>query len=111
MRFVTRVLLAALALMVVAAYVPGITVTGVFPAIAAALILGFLNFLVRPILIVLTLPVTVLTLGLFILIINAVLFSFAAAFIAGFSVDSFRAAFIGSVLVSLISAVGNRYIS
>ena len=110
MRFTTRVLLSALALMVVAAYVPGITVTGVYPAIIAALILGFLNFIVRPVLILLTLPVTILTLGLFILVINAGLFWFAASFITGFSVSSFGAALIGSLLVSLVSAIGNRYI-
>lgn len=107
----TRILLVALTLFVVAELVPGITVTGVYPAIIAALVLGVLNVFVRPILFVLTLPITVLTLGLFIFVINATLFLFAASFIEGFAVDGFLEALLGSLIVSLVSTLGNRFMA
>lgn len=110
MRFVTKILTAALALLIAAELIPGISVDGLYPAIIAALILGILNFLVRPVLIILTLPITLLSMGLFILVINALLFWFAASFIAGFSVDSFFTALLGSVFVSILSLFANRYI-
>ncbi len=72
-------------------------------ALVAALILGLVNTLIRPILIVLTLPVTVLTLGLFILVINGLMFWLVANFIKGFSVASFGTAIIGALLYSIIS--------
>jgi putative membrane protein len=110
MNILYRVLITALAILIVAKFVPGIQVDGLYPAIISAVILGFLNALVRPILFVLTLPITILSLGLFALVINGLLFLFAASFIEGFSVDGFLPAIIGSFLVSLISALGNRFI-
>lgn len=107
---ITRLLLVALTLLVVGEYVPGITLAGVYPAIIAAIILGLLNLFVRPILFVLTLPINILTLGLFIFIINAGLFWFAASFIQGFSVDGFWPALLGSLIVTLVSALGARFI-
>jgi putative membrane protein len=110
MKFITRILLTALALLVVAAYVPGIEVDGLYPALIAAIVLGLLNVIVKPILVILTFPITVITIGLFLLVINAALFWFAASFIDGFSVAGFWPALIGSVVVSLISTIGNRYL-
>lgn len=110
MILITKLLLIALTLLLVSEYIPGITITGIYPAIIAAIILGILNAIVRPILIILTLPITILTLGLFIIIINATLFLFAASFIAGFTVTSFGYALIGSLIVSLVSTMGNRFI-
>jgi putative membrane protein len=110
MRIVTKILLTALTLLVVAEYIPGIIIEGVYPAIVAAISIGILNFLVRPILLIVTLPITILTLGLFILIINASLFWFAASFIDGFTVSSFWYALLGSLIVSLTSTISNRYI-
>lgn len=110
MVFITRILLTALSLLLVATYVPGIAVEGVYSAIIAAIVLGILNFLAKPVLIILTLPITIITLGLFILVINASLFALATSFISGFTVDSFLAALIGSTVVSIISTIGNRYI-
>ncbi len=110
MKFITRILLTALALLVVAAYVPGIEVDGLYPAMIAAVALGLLNVLVKPILVILTFPITVITIGLFLLVINAVLFWFAASFIDGFAVAGFWPALIGSLVVSLISTIGNRYL-
>ncbi len=110
MKLITRLLLTTLTLLVVAAYVPGIEISGLYPALVAAVVLGLLNLFVRPILIILTLPITVLTLGLFILIINTALFWFASSFIEGFSVSGFWAAFLGSLIVTVVSTIGNRYI-
>jgi len=109
-KLIIRILVGALALLLVAEFVPGITLDGLYPAIIAAVILGFLNAIVRPILVILTLPITVLTLGLFMFVINAALFMFAASFIDGFSVDSFWLALLGSLLVSILTSVGNRLI-
>lgn len=110
MKIIARVLLTALALILVARLVPGITVEGLYPAIIAAVVLGVLNLIARPILVILTLPITVVTLGLFIFVINAFLFLFAASFIDGFTVSGFLAALIGSLIVSVISAIGNKFI-
>jgi putative membrane protein len=74
-------------------------------------VLGLLNALVRPLLVVLTLPITIITVGLFIVVINAMLFSLAASFVDGFAVHGFLSALIGSILVSVVSTVGNRFIS
>jgi len=63
---------------------------------------------VKPVLVVLTLPITIVTLGLFVFVINGLLFMFAASFIDGFSVDSFIAALVGSLVVSIITTIGNK---
>lgn len=110
MKFFTRVIVIALALLIVAHIVPGITLTGLVPALIAAFVLGLLNAVVRPILVILTLPITLLTLGLFILFINAALFSLAASFVSGFYVENLFAALIGSVLVSIVSSLLNRLV-
>ncbi len=110
MNILFRILVTALALLVVAEFVPGIEVDGLYPAIISAIMLGILNVLVRPVLFILTLPITILTLGLFALIINAFLFLFAASFIDGFTVDGLWPAIFGSILVSLMSALGNKFI-
>jgi putative membrane protein len=110
MKLITRIALTALALLVVSHFISGVVIVGLYPAIIAACILGILNAIVRPILIILTLPITILTLGLFIFIINASLFYFTASFIEGFSVTGFVPALLGSIIVSIISAIGNRFI-
>jgi putative membrane protein len=110
MKLIARLLLTTLALLVVAAYVPGVAIDGLYSAIMAAVVLGLLNLFVRPILVILTFPITLLTLGLFILIINASLFWFAATFIEGFSVTGFLPALIGSLIVTIVSTLGNKYL-
>ncbi len=109
MKIIARILITALALLLVARLVPGISVDGLYPAIIASIILGILNLIVRPILVVLTLPITVVTLGLFMFVINAALFLFVASFVQGFSVSGFWVAMLGSLIVSVISAVGNKF--
>ena len=98
----------AAALLLIAYLYPGVEVQGFAAALIAALVLGLVNALVRPILIVLTLPVTVLTLGLFIFVINALLFWFVAEIVHGFAVTGFGAALVGSLLYSLFTLVTSR---
>lgn len=111
MTTIYRVLITALALMICAYLIPGIVVANIYVAIIAAVILGLLNLIARPILVVLTFPITILTLGLFIFVINAALFWFTASFIDGFEVAGFIPALVGSLVVSLISTLGNHFIS
>jgi len=110
MKLITKILLTALVLLLVAEYVPGIVVDGLYAAIIASIVLGILNVFVKPVLIILTLPITILSLGLFMFFINAALFWFAATFIDGFSVANFWYAFLGSLIVTAVSSVANKYL-
>ena len=105
MKILIRWLLLAAALLLVAQIYSGVVVTSFSSALIAAFVLGLFNTLLRPILVLLTLPVTVLTLGLFLFVINALMFFFAASVLNGFSVTGFGAALIGSVLYSLCGLV------
>ena len=100
-----RWLFSALALIAVAYLYPGVRVDSFLAAVVAALALGLANALIRPILVVLTLPVTILTLGLFLFVINAALFWFVAQVVKGFAVDGVLAALVGSLLYSVITLV------
>jgi len=95
----------ALALLTVAYVLPGIHIDGFTAALVAALILGLINTLLRPLLILLTLPVTVVTLGLFILVINGLLFWFAGSVLKGFEVSGFWVGVLGALLYSIFSSV------
>ena len=110
MLLLTRLLFNTLGLLVIAEFIDDITVTGFYTALIAALVLGLLNIFIKPILFIFTLPITIVTLGLFAFVINAALFFFAASFIDGFQVTNFWYALLGSVLMSIISALGNRWI-
>lgn len=100
MRLIVRWLLLAAALLFVAYLYPGVTVASFGAAMIAAFVLGLLNTLVRPVLVLLTLPVTVVTLGLFLFVINALMFWVAASVLDGFQVRSFGAALLGSLIYS-----------
>lgn len=110
MKIIIRILITAGALLLVSYFIPGIEVASFYTAIIVALVLGLLNIFVKPLLVILTLPVTILTLGLFLFVINALLFMFAASFVEGFAVAGFVTALIGSFLVSIVSALGNSLI-
>ncbi len=84
---------------------PGITVSSFGAALVTALVLGLINTVIRPILVLLTLPITLLTLGLFILVINALLFWMVASFVPGFQVQGFWSAFWGAIAYSVISTL------
>ena len=105
MKLIARWLLLAAALLLVAHLYPGVTVASFGAAMVAALVLGLLNTLVRPLLVLLTLPVTVLTLGLFLFVINALMFWSAAGVLSGFNVKGFGAALVGSLIYSLCGMV------
>ena len=102
MRLLLRWVLLAGALLLVAEVYGGVSVASFPSALAAALVLGLLNTLVRPLLVLLTLPVTLLTLGLFLFVINALMFWSASGILAGFHVSGFVAALIGSLIYSLL---------
>lgn len=99
MRLLLRWLLSALALLAITYLVTGITVTNFYAALVAALVLGLINALIRPIIVVLTLPFNVITLGLFTLVINALMFWFASTLVKGFTVGGFWPAFFGAMLM------------
>jgi putative membrane protein len=105
MKLLLRWFLLAAALLLVAHLYPGVTVASFGSALMAAFVLGLLNTLVRPLLVLLTLPVTVLTLGLFLFVINAAMFWSAAELLNGLSVTGFGAALVGSLIYSLCGMV------
>ena len=101
--FVLRLLISAFGLAVAAALLPGFSIDGLGSLVLAALVLGLVNALVRPILLVLTLPLTILTLGLFLLVVNGLMLELVDAMLDGFHVDGFGWAVLGSIVVSLAS--------
>lgn len=105
MRIIIKWLLSAVALLAVAYLYSGVQVNSFGSALIAAAVIGLLNMIVRPVLVVLTLPVTIVTLGLFLFVINALLFWAASGLLAGFHVNGFLAALLGSLLYSLLGLV------
>ena len=103
-------ILNAMALLAVAYLLPGIAVASFGSALIAALVLGLLNMLVKPVLVLLTLPITIVTLGLFLLVLNALLFWFAGSVLRGFQVNGFWWAVAGAILYSLISGLLTKLI-
>ena len=110
MSLLLRLVLQAVAVMATAYIVPGVRVANMWSAIIAAIVIGLVNALVRPILLLLTLPVNVLTLGLFTLVINALMFWLASSVVKGFDVQSFGAAFLGAIVCWLVSWALNTLI-
>ncbi len=102
MRLLALWLINALAIMLMAYIVPGIHVAGISSALIVALVLGLLNAVLRPILILLTLPVTILTLGLFTFVINGLILLFVSSIVKGFVVDGFWTAVLGSIVLTLL---------
>ena len=101
--FLIRWAVSALALWVAQALVPGIRIQGAATLWIAALLLGFVNAVVRPLLIFFTLPITILTLGLFLLVINAAMLGLVAALLARFTISGFWSALVGAIVVGLVS--------
>ncbi len=102
-RFFVKGLVTAAAILATPHLVSGVYIDGIGTALAMAAILALFNLLVRPLLILITLPLTIFSLGFFLLVINALLFKWAGSIVMGFSVDSFSAAFLASLWVSFIS--------
>lgn len=105
MIFLLRILLTAVVVVFLANFLPGVEVTGYWTAIVVALVLALLNLIVKPILVLLTLPVTILTLGLFLIVINAIIILLVDAFIGGFAVSGFWIAVLFSILLSIFQSL------
>lgn len=93
----------AIALVITAYFVPGIYLSGLVASLVAAIILGLINAIVRPILIILTLPITLLTLGLFLLVINGISLVIVAALTPGFEIDGFLPAMVGAIVLTIVT--------
>ncbi len=105
MKTILRVLLTALAVVILAKVLPGVGVDGYVSAIIVAVVVALLRFIVKPILVILTLPITIITLGLFLLIINAVIIMMADYFIPGFTVETIWWALLFSLLLSILQSI------
>jgi putative membrane protein len=105
MNLIIRLLLNALAVFILANILNGVSVDGYTGAIIVAIVLSILNLLVKPFLVILTLPVTILTLGLFLLVINALIILLADKLIDGFGVSSFWTAVLFSILLSILQSI------
>ena len=109
MFFIFRLLIHMVAILIISYLLPGvIRVEGVWAALAAAFLLGIVNAVLRPILIFFTLPITVLTFGLFLLVINGLMLLLVSSIVRGFHVNGFWGAVLGSILISLVSWVLSR---
>ncbi len=107
---VIRTLITMLGLFVASSLVPGVAITGFGNFLFAALLLGLVNALIRPIAFVLTLPITIVTLGLFLLVLNAAMFGLVAALIEGFRVSGFWAALFGALIVGITGTIASWYV-
>lgn len=108
MGLLIRWLMSALALLIVTWLVPGFSYDSIVAIAIAALILGLLNVIVRPILVLLTLPITVLTLGLFLIVINALMLEATSWLVPGFEIRHFGWAIVGAVVLSLVTLITDR---
>ncbi|MBI5138692.1 MAG: phage holin family protein [Candidatus Vogelbacteria bacterium] len=110
MTIIIRWIINALVLLGIAYIVPGIVVGSFYNALIVAVVLAIVNIILKPILVLLTLPINVMTLGLFTLVINALLFWFASTVAKGFYVEGFIAAFLGSLIFTVFTSVTHKYI-
>lgn len=105
MKFIAKIITSALAIMLVTYILPGVSVNSVMTALVLALVLAFLNAIIKPILVLLTLPVTIVTFGLFLMVINALIILFAAKIVDGFQVSSFWWALLFSLILSIVNSI------
>ena len=110
-QFLATWIVTALSMLITAYLIPGITISTIQAAAVGALVFGLINAIVKPILVIFTLPLTVLTLGLFLLIVNAICFSLVGYFTPGFQVNGFLDALFGSIVVSLVSGFLSKMFS
>lgn len=108
--FVTRLVITALGLWLAQAIIPGVTIVGVGTLILAALLLGLVNAIVRPVLFILTLPLTIFTLGLFLLVLNGISLALVAWLLPGFAVSGLWAATLGALVVGITSWFANGFV-
>jgi len=110
MGFIIKVLVTAVAVYLAAYLLPGVTITDVKTTIIVALVLALLNTFIKPILVILTIPITLMTLGLFLLVINALMVKWAASLVNGFQVDGWWSALLVSLIVTVVSYILNGLI-
>jgi putative membrane protein len=108
--FFLRTLITILGLLLASAVVPGVDIKGTGSVILAAILLGLVNGFVRPVAFLLTLPITIVTLGLFLFVLNAAMFGLVAAMLDNFAVSGFWSAIFGSIVVSITSTIASWYI-
>ena len=108
---ITRWLIITVAILLASYFVPGIKVDALSTAVIAACVLGLINIFVKPILVLLTLPLSILTLGLFYFFVNAFLLELVAHLVSGFVVKDFFSAFLGSLIISFVSWLANSFIA
>ena len=111
MGFVVRVFVNALAIVFAAAIVPGIEIRGVLAALGAGLVLGVVNAIVRPVLLILTLPLTLVSLGLFLFVLNGLCLWLTSTLVKGFEIHGFWAAILGALIVSVVSWLLTAFLS
>ena len=109
-RFFGTWVIAALSLLATAFLIPGISLTSLVAAAIGALVLGLINAVVRPLILLFTLPLTILSLCLFLFIVNAISFSMVAYFTPGFTINTFWDAIFGSIILSIVSGILNQFI-
>ncbi len=108
--FLIRTLITMLGLYLASVLVPGVQIAGLGTFILAAILLGFVNGFVRPVAFFLTLPITIVTLGLFLLVLNAAMFGLVGAMLSGFSIAGLGSAILGALIVSITSGLASWYI-
>lgn len=108
MHLLLRLIINAIVFYLIAIYVPGFHISGFMPAVIAAIIFGLVNAVIRPIVLLLSLPATILTLGLFVIIVNALMFWLTVWITPGFKVDGFVPALIGGVIMTIVSIITNH---
>ena len=111
MMMILHLILSSVAVMFVSYVVPGFDVTNFYSALLAAVVIGLINIIVRPLLLILTLPINIMTLGLFTFVINALMIMLASSIVKGFNVQGFIPAFIGAILLTIVNYFINRVIS
>lgn len=109
MRWLVKILINVLALMVVATILPGFRIESWWVAVVAAIVIGLINTFLKPVLRIITLPITILSLGIFALILNVLLLLLAAAVVPGFNIDGLVTALIASILLAIISGFLNGF--
>lgn len=105
MKFIIKILMTAIVVVLLANFLPGVSVDGFMTALIVVVVLTLLDLIVKPILVLFTLPVTIVTFGLFLLVINAIIILLADAFVGGFNVAGFWVALIFSLLLSIIQSI------
>ncbi|WP_459211380.1 phage holin family protein [Aquimarina rhabdastrellae] len=105
MKFILKILLSAIVVVILSKILPGVAVSSMWSAVIVALVLAFLNTFIKPLLVLFTLPVTIVSLGLFLIIINAAIILMADYFIGGFNVNGWFSAILFSILLSIFQSI------